>query len=69
MSKIKDLTFVVKDLEVKRLFAAKRLSETRTDLYASIKEVAELKYRTVELELRLSNLEETVKILTKEGGS
>jgi len=38
-----------------------------TDLYASIKEVAELKYRNVELELRLSNLEEMVKkIITRE---
>lgn len=38
------------------------------DLYASIKEVAEMKYRNVELETRLSNLEEMVKTLTEKGG-
>jgi len=38
------------------------------DLYASIKEVAELKYSIVELNLRLSNLEEMVKSLTEKGG-
>ena len=39
-----------------------------TDLYSDIKETSQLKYRMVELELRLSNLEAMVKIQTEKGG-
>ena len=68
MSKIKDLTGVVRDLAANGLTLAKRLTTVHSDLYASIKEVGQLKYRIVELELRLSNLEETVKSLMEKGG-
>lgn len=68
MSKIKDL------LGIERIFkeVTKPLLSIqegiRVDLYSSIKEVAELKYRIVEMEVRIGNLEEMVKILMKEGG-
>jgi len=68
MSKLKDLSNFVD-------VVAKTLSETqgnqaiiRTDLYASIKEVSEIKYRMVELETRLSNLEAMVKTMHEKGG-
>jgi len=36
----------------------------KDDLYKSIKEVAEMKYRLLEAETKLNNLTSTVKILT-----
>jgi len=39
----------------------------KDDLYKSIKEVAELKYRLLEVETSLNNLTMTVKILTGRG--
>jgi len=39
----------------------------KDDLYKSIKEIAELKYRLLEAETKLNNLSGTVKILTGRG--
>ena len=68
MSKLKDLSNFV-DVIGKSLSATQKKQATiSADLYASIKEVAEMKYRNVELEARLSNLEAMVKILNDRGG-
>lgn len=68
MSKIKDLTNTVNVQEKCLSETQKNQATIRTDLYASIKEVAEMKYRMVELETRLSNLEEMVKTIHEKGG-
>ena len=44
-----------------------KIASMKEDLYKSIKEVAELKYRFLEAEMKLSNLTGTVKILTGRG--
>ena len=68
MSKIKDILTINTKLK-EALKPLSGIQDTiKADLYASIKEVAELKYRTVELELRIGNLEQMVKILTGKGG-
>jgi len=56
VSKIKDL------LGIEEMIKAQTES-MRADLYKSIKEVAELKYRFLEVETKLSNLEATVKLM------
>jgi predicted ATP-grasp superfamily ATP-dependent carboligase len=68
VSKYKELSVVVNDLAASLLNAVEKLTKIHIDLYASIKEVAELRYRMVELELRLSNLEEMVKAIKETGG-
>ena len=68
MSKSKELRKDVSDLAKSILVIMKKHTTVSTDLYASIKEVAELKYRNVELEARLANLEAMVKILNEKGG-
>ena len=42
-----------------------KVSGMKTDLYKSIKEVAEMKYRILEIETKLSNLAGMVEILNK----
>ena len=42
-----------------------KVNTMNVDLYGLMKEVEKMKYANVELELRLSNLEEMVKALTK----
>lgn len=67
MSRVSDM---IKDVfKMDKVLADMQAKHTTvsTDLYAAIKEVAELKYRIVELELRLSNLEAMVKTLTEKG--
>jgi SMC interacting uncharacterized protein involved in chromosome segregation len=68
VSKIKDLACVVERFSASLLKAIEKQTTISTDLYASIKEVAELKYRIVELEARLSNLEAMVKMCVTKGG-
>lgn len=68
MSKIKDLTNDVKEVNKSILSIMETHDTVSADLYAFIKEVAEIKYRMVELETRLSNLEAMVKILNDKGG-
>jgi len=69
MSRIKDLKNEV--LVMGKVLATMQTAQgtVSADLYASIKEVSGLKYQIVELDLRLSNLEEMVKALTEKGGS
>lgn len=65
MSKIKDL-FSIDEIvkkEIKPLLGIQ--DKFHVDLYGAIKEVAELKYRIIEMEVRIGNLEEMVKILMK----
>lgn len=68
MSKIKDLSNDVKIME--RVMATMQTAQgtISADLYAAIKEVAEMKYRNVELEARLTNLEHMVKTIHEKGG-
>lgn len=56
MSKIKDLLGIGELVD-------QRMASMKDDLYKSIKEVAEMKYRILELETKLSNLEATVKLM------
>ena len=56
MSKIKDLLGIGEVVDQK-------MASMKDDLYKSIKEVAEMKYRILELETKLSNLEATVKLM------
>lgn len=56
MSKIKDLLGIGEVVDQK-------MASMKDDLYKSIKEVAEMKYRILELETKLSNLESTVKLM------
>lgn len=60
MSKIKDL------LDINNVVDT-RTATMRDDLYKNIKEVAELKYRLLEAEIKLNNLEAMVKIIKEEG--
>jgi len=64
MSRIKDLTKIVSDLAKNQVRIGEAMKVIHKDLYASIKEVSQLKYSIVELDLRLSNLETMVKTLT-----
>ena len=41
-----------------------KIASMKDDLYKSIKEVAEMKYRILEVETKLNNLTSTFKILT-----
>jgi len=45
-----------------------KIASMKSDLYKSIKEVAEMKYRLLEVETSLHNLTMAVKILTGKGG-
>jgi len=56
VSKIKDLLGIGELVD-------QRMASMKDDLYKSIKEVAEMKYRILELETKLSNLEATVKLM------
>ena len=56
MAKLKDMLGIESIVDQK-------VSGMKTDLYKSIKEVAEMKYRILELETKLSNLESTVKLM------
>jgi len=56
VSKIKDLLGIGEVVDQK-------MASMKDDLYKSIKEVAEMKYRILELETKLSNLESTVKLM------
>lgn len=67
MSRIKDVTESVKIMGNVVTTMQKEQDTMKSDLYGSIKEVSELKYRIVELEARLSNLEAMVKMCVKEG--
>ncbi len=44
-----------------------KIASMKSDLYKSIKEVAEMKYRLLEVETSLHNLTMAVKILTGKG--
>jgi len=56
-----------KDLVWYNMIIDGRVKVMKDDLYKSIKEVAELKYRILEVETKLNNLTSTVKILTGRG--
>ena len=56
MPKLKDMLGIESVVE-------KTVSGMKTDLYKSIKEVAEMRYRILEIETKLSNLEATVKLM------
>lgn len=68
MSRIKDLSNFVDVMGKSLSNAVKKQDVIYADLYASIKEVAELKYRIVELNTKLANLEATVKIIHEKVG-
>jgi len=56
MAKLKDMLGIEAVVE-------KTVSGMKVDLYKSIKEVAEMRYRILEIETALSNLEATVKLI------
>jgi len=53
----------IKDMLGIDVIVDQKVAVLKDDLYKSIKEVAELKYRLLEVETKLSNLAGTVKIL------
>ena len=61
MSKIKDLLGI-------DLIVDQKVAVMKDDLYKAIKEISELKYRLLEAETKLNNLEQAVKIFHP-GGS
>jgi len=56
MAKLKDMLGIESVVEEKT-------AGMKVDLYKSIKEVAEMRYRILEIETKLSNLEATVKLI------
>ena len=53
----------IKDMLGIDVIVDQKMAVLKDDLYKSIKEVAELKYRLLEVETKVSNLAATVKIL------
>jgi len=53
----------IKDMLGIDVIVDEKTAVLKDDLYKSIKEVAELKYRLLEVEIKVSNLAGTVKIL------
>lgn len=64
MIKIKDFFGIEVTINKKLEPFFSKQATLESDLYALTKEAASVKYQIVELELRLSNLEEMVKTLT-----
>jgi len=60
VSKIKDMLGIEEMVK-------KETATMKDDLYKNIKEVAELKYRLLEAETKLNNLEVMVKIINERG--
>ncbi len=57
----------IKDLLGIEAIVDQKIASMKDDLYKSIKEVAEMKYRLLEAETKLNNLTSTVKVLTGRG--
>jgi len=68
MSKIKDFFGIAVTINEKLEPFFSKQATLESDLYALTKEAASVKYQIVELELRLSNLEEMVKSIKETGG-
>ena len=68
MSRVTDVINDVKILQQVVVALQDKQVKMHPDLYATIKEVSELRYRMVELETRLSNLSATVKAMHEKGG-
>ena len=65
MSRLKDFFGIEVTINEKLEPFFSKQDTLESDLYALTKEAAKVKYQIVELELRLSNLEEMVKTITE----
>lgn len=68
MSRLKDFFGIEVTINEKLEPFFSKQDTLESDLYALTKEASIVKYQIVELNLRLSNIEETVKMIAEKGG-